>query len=69
MACGTGKTFTSLSIVEEILNQSGKVLYGPFTFLMSQTIREWKNDSKRSLMLSQHALIKSWQKKNNGGSN
>ena len=48
MACGTGKTFTSLSIVEEILNQSGKVLYMvPSLSLMSQTIREWKNDSKK----------------------
>lgn len=47
MACGTGKTFTSLCIAEELTGKSKKVLYMvPSLSLMSQTIREWKNDSK-----------------------
>ena len=46
MACGTGKTFTSLRIAEEIVGNRGAILYMvPSLALMSQTIREWKNDS------------------------
>ncbi len=47
MACGTGKTLTSLRIAEEIAGKGKKVLYMvPSLALMSQTIREWKNDAK-----------------------
>lgn len=49
MACGTGKTFTSLMIVEELYkkredkNKSFNVLYlVPSIALLSQTIIEWK---------------------------
>ena len=46
MACGTGKTFTSLRITEDIAGEGKIVLYMvPSLALMSQTIREWKNDS------------------------
>ena len=46
MACGTGKTFTSLRIAETIAGPGKKVLYMvPSLALMSQTIREWKNDA------------------------
>ena len=46
MACGTGKTFTSLRIAEDIAGKGKTVLYMvPSLALMSQTIREWKNDS------------------------
>ena len=46
MACGTGKTFTSLRIAEEIAGAGKHVLYMvPSLELMSQTIREWKNDA------------------------
>lgn len=46
MACGTGKTFTALRITEQIAGQ-GKVLFMvPSLALMSQVVREWKNDSK-----------------------
>jgi predicted helicase len=46
MACGTGKTFTSLKIAEELAGNGKTVLYMvPSLALMSQTIREWKKDS------------------------
>jgi predicted helicase len=47
MACGTGKTFTSLRIAEDLAGVGKTVLYMvPSLALMSQTIREWKNDAK-----------------------
>lgn len=47
MACGTGKTFTGLRIAEE-LAPTGLVLFMvPSLALMSQTVREWKNDCQR----------------------
>lgn len=46
MACGTGKTFTSLRIAELLAGKGKSVLYMvPSLSLMSQTIREWKNDA------------------------
>ena len=46
MACGTGKTFTSLRIAEELAGKGKLVLYMvPSLALMSQTVREWKNDA------------------------
>lgn len=42
MACGTGKTFTSLKLVEENVGAGGKVLFlVPSISLLSQTVREW----------------------------
>ncbi len=42
MACGTGKTFTSLQLAEEIIGAGGSVLFlVPSISLLSQTIREW----------------------------
>ena len=50
MACGTGKTFTSLKIAEDIAGKNGHVLMlVPSLALMSQTIREWFTDSKLDL--------------------
>ena len=47
MACGTGKTFTSLKIAEKIVGKGGSVLFlVPSLALMSQTIREWYYDSE-----------------------
>lgn len=47
MACGTGKTFTGLKIAEELGGKGKLVLYMvPSLALMSQTVREWKNDCK-----------------------
>lgn len=42
MACGTGKTFTSLKIAEDITQGRGLVLFlVPSIALLSQTLREW----------------------------
>ena len=50
MACGTGKTFTSLKIAEKIAGTSKNVLYlVPSLSLMSQTIREWNIDKEIEL--------------------
>ncbi|WP_139413268.1 DEAD/DEAH box helicase [Bartonella mastomydis] len=47
MACGTGKTFTSLKIAETIAGQGKHVLFlVPSLALMSQTIREWTLDTE-----------------------
>ena len=47
MACGTGKTFTSLRIAEAIGGAGRTVLFMvPSLALMSQTVREWKNDAE-----------------------
>ena len=45
MACGTGKTYTSLKIAEKIASRKFILYMVPSLALMSQTIREWKNDS------------------------
>lgn len=46
MACGVGKTLTSLRIAEEIAGAGKVVLYMvPSLSLMSQAIREWKNEA------------------------
>jgi predicted helicase len=43
MACGTGKTFTSLKIAEKLAGKGKFVLYMvPSLSLMSQTVSEWK---------------------------
>ena len=42
MACGTGKTFTSLKLAEENIGPGGKVLFlVPSINLLSQSVREW----------------------------
>ena len=47
MACGTGKTFTSLKIAEEYAGRTSCVLFMvPSLALMSQTLREWKLDAE-----------------------
>ena len=51
MACGTGKTLTSLRIAEKIAGAGKTVLYMvPSLALMSQTVREWKNDASDDFM-------------------
>ena len=46
MACGTGKTFTSLKAAEEHVGVGGRVLFMvPSLALMSQMIRDWTNDA------------------------
>ncbi|KGD62556.1 hypothetical protein T9A_00847 [Alcanivorax jadensis T9] len=46
MACGTGKTFTSLKIAEDLAGPGKRVLFMvPSLALMSQTVTEWSNDA------------------------
>lgn len=47
MACGTGKTFTSLRIAEEQAGDNGIVLFlVPSIALLGQTLREWTADTR-----------------------
>ncbi|MGO9862346.1 MAG: DEAD/DEAH box helicase [Terriglobales bacterium] len=46
MACGSGKTFTSLKITETLVGDSGFVLFlAPSISLISQTLKEWSAES------------------------
>lgn len=46
MACGTGKTFTSLRIAEKLAGRGGNVLFlAPSISLISQTLREWTTEA------------------------
>lgn len=50
MACGTGKTFTSLKIAENLIGAGKTVLYlVPSLALMAQTVREWTTDTETPL--------------------
>ncbi|MFV7454721.1 DEAD/DEAH box helicase [Stenotrophomonas maltophilia] len=46
MACGTGKTFTSLKIAESLAGKGGRVLFlVPSLSLLQQTLTEWTQES------------------------
>lgn len=56
MACGTGKTFTSLKIAEGILEHYDRIeetdtilFLAPSIALVGQTLREWMSNSERKL--------------------
>ena len=50
MACGTGKTLTSLRIAEAIAPPNGLILFlVPSISLLSQSLREWSAEAKRPL--------------------
>ncbi len=50
MACGTGKTFTSLKIAERQTNNRGFILFlVPSLALLSQTLLEWKRQASAPL--------------------
>ncbi|ASR55826.1 type ISP restriction/modification enzyme [Cellulomonas sp. PSBB021] len=50
MACGTGKTFTSLRIAEDLLPDGGTVLFlVPSISLLSQSLREWSIETVAEL--------------------
>jgi predicted helicase len=50
MACGTGKTFTSLKIAERIAGKGKRVLFlVPSLSLLSQTLTEWTQESAAPL--------------------
>lgn len=46
MACGTGKTYTSLLIAEQLLNGKGLVLFMvPSIALLGQSLNAWSADA------------------------
>ncbi|MFK2876398.1 DEAD/DEAH box helicase [Rhodanobacter hydrolyticus] len=50
MACGTGKTFTSLKIAESMAGKGKRVLFlVPSLSLLSQTLTEWTQESETPL--------------------
>ncbi len=50
MACGTGKTYTSLKIAEDLAGKGRQVLFlVPSLSLMSQTITEWAMEASEPL--------------------
>ncbi len=50
MACGTGKTFTSLRIAEYATNGTGTILFlVPSIALLGQALREWSADAKEPI--------------------
>lgn len=50
MACGTGKTYTSLLIAENILDQRGLVLFMvPSISLLGQSLNSWAADAKKPI--------------------
>ena len=50
MACGTGKTFTSLRIAEELVGPGGRVLFlVPSISLLSQSLTEWSIEAELPL--------------------
>lgn len=54
MACGTGKTFTALKIVEELTKGNGNVLFlVPSISLLNQTLLEW---TKSVIMIIKYML-------------
>jgi predicted helicase len=54
MACGTGKTFTSLRAMEQMLPEPGIILFlAPSISLVAQTLREWTADAENPF----HAFV------------
>ena len=50
MACGTGKTFTSLKIAEQQTQGKGLVLFlVPSIALLGQTLDEWTTEASQPL--------------------
>jgi predicted helicase len=62
MACGTGKTFTSLKIAEDVAGLDKRVLFlVPSLNLLSQTLTEWTQESavplhSNTLYLNAHRI-------------
>ncbi|MBR6041932.1 MAG: DEAD/DEAH box helicase family protein [Paludibacteraceae bacterium] len=48
MACGTGKTYTALNLVEQLTDSKGLVLFMvPSIALLGQALNDWSADSKK----------------------
>lgn len=70
MACGTGKTFTSLKIAEKETDSNGLILFlVPSIALLGQTLREWMAQSDKPIYpICICSDAKSTQKEENDGS-
>jgi predicted helicase len=53
MACGTGKTFTSLKIAEEMAPEGHVLFLVPSLSLLSQSLREWTAEAENPI----HAIV------------
>lgn len=54
MACGTGKTFTSLRLAEQVTPEDGRILFlAPSISLVAQTLREWTAQAENRI----HAFV------------
>jgi predicted helicase len=73
MACGTGKTFTSLQIAEKETNGEGLVLFlVPSLALLGQTLNEWTADAKEpinAICICSEPSISKKRKKNDDSEN
>jgi predicted helicase len=50
MACGTGKTFTSLRLAEQMVPAGGTMLFlVPSIALLSQSLKEWKQEAENGI--------------------
>lgn len=50
MACGTGKTFTSLRLAEQMVPEDGTMLFlVPSIALLSQSLKEWKQEADHGI--------------------
>lgn len=50
MACGTGKTYTSLLIAEQLFGNKGLVLFMvPSIALLGQSLNAWSADAKKPI--------------------
>lgn len=50
MACGTGKTFTSLRVAEDLVPLGGRVLFlVPSIALLNQSLKEWSAEAEHGL--------------------
>ena len=71
MACGTGKTFTSLKLVEQETQDRGTILFlVPSIALLGQTLREWSyeaNDNINAICICSDAGVSKTQKKDDDG--
>ena len=65
MACGTGKTFTSLKIAEKIADKKFVLYMVPSLALMSQSIKDWKNDCEKEFVAFSACSDKKVGKKKN----
>lgn len=72
MACGTGKTYTSLCVAEKETDNKGTILFlVPSIALLGQTLREWTADAKEPIkpicICSDSGVSKSTKKSDNDG--